>query len=277
MLALGLAVAVGGYGYNYLLSSKRGALTSETKAQPNFILERPGQPARLTPHGEGRAFAAPAAAHLSPAGSVKCEVILASLAVDLVGENAGIASYSKQTGGSFHWVPLSEGVPRLNGSIALSIRITSKDAVLTLSTSEKHARHGYLVSRTVQPGELSPRSIETSRTFAFRSAKPPFFVIALRPIVFDAVAANTTLELPEGVSHAGPLQLVRVGDLDWHPQVIAASGLFLDSERATILLGAGVYDLVDPIDATVRQRFRVPTAEAITIESRLARPRGRLQ
>ena len=118
---------------------------------------------------------------------------------------------------------------------------------------EHLARHGYLVSHQVQPTELASRSV-----------------------AFDAVAANTTLQLAEGTSHAGPLQLVRTGDLEWRPHAIARSGLFLESDNTTILLGAGEYELIDPIDASVRQRFRVPAPEAIRIESRLARPRGRL-
>jgi hypothetical protein len=69
--------------------------------------------------------------------------------------------------------------------------------------------------------------------------------------------------------------LSRCDDPHWLPSSHAATGIDLRGDRPTaIVLGAGDYELVDPIDVTRRQRFAAPATEEIRLNPDLAGARG---
>ena len=85
-------------------------------------------------------------------------------------------------------------------------------------------------------------------------------------------------DLPEGTEKAGPLLLQRVDDREWLPMEAAPAGLKLQrGARTSLLLGAGRYELQDPLAPTAAQVFEVPApAGAVTLSRSLARaPDGR--
>jgi len=84
------------------------------------------------------------------------------------------------------------------------------------------------------------------------------------------VVSPTRFELPSGRGRAGPLRLVRVDDPQWLPMEHGTTGVLLaDTESVTLLLGAGTYELQDPIARDKTQRFDVPAKDAVVISSTL--------
>ena len=124
---------------------------------------------------------------------------------------------------------------------------------MTLASASDLARHGYLTRRVVvaEPGAV---------------------------VRLSGAQHEVRFDLPDGVEQAGPLRLQRVDDREWLPMEAAPAGLKLQrGARTSLLLGAGRYELQDPLAPTAAQVFEVPApAGAVTLSRSLARaPDGR--
>jgi len=180
------------------------------------------------------------------------KVVVYDLDPALQGDAAGIATFLAATGGEFRWRPLADGARRDDGALVFAVRAPlGAELTATLASASDRARHGYLTRRvvTVAPDEVVPLSG------------------ARHTVRFD---------LPEGVEQAGPLRIQRTDDRDWLPLDAAPAGLKLARGRRTSLqLGAGRYELQDPLVADDAQQFEVPAeAGAVIVRRPLARAPG---
>ncbi|MBL9076870.1 MAG: hypothetical protein JNL08_05170 [Planctomycetes bacterium] len=194
----------------------------------------------------------PAAAAREPVPA-ELTIRLPAGAVEPAGAEAGIATYDASTSADFTWTPLA-GAAVVDGSVAVTVRTHARGALLVaLAAAPAWARHGYLVRTRIDvPADATTYAVEL-------------------PVATAAVQ----LTLPAGATHAGPLRLVRCDDPQWLPTLHAATGLVLERDRpTTLVLGAGSYELVDPIDAARRQRFEVPAAAAVELSPTLAAARA---
>ena len=86
----------------------------------------------------------------------------------------------------------------------------------------------------------------------------------------NAVTA-VRLQLPPTARRAGPLQLARVDDPHWLPMHCGANGITLIGDSPQdLLLGAGQYELCDPLAPLRRQRFEVPARDPVVLIDSLA-------
>lgn len=245
-LLLAAGLVVGGYGL--LLSYKRGAISTPAEPAWPSTIETPGAVQRLAPHGDARAFAVAATARRE---SARLDHTVRIHAPAAIGPEAGVATFSSRTGSGFTWTPLDAGAADATGIVALPVGLPDDEASITLAANRAAARHRYFMRTDL------PRRAARTRTTEFAAAP-----------------AATRFALDDDVGHCGPFQLVRVGDEEWRPPASLAAGLFVTADSGPLLLGPGDYELVDPIDASLRQRFTVPSALPIKIETRLARPRA---
>lgn len=240
-----------------LLDLRRDPVVTGELPEPALTIGRPALPSRVVFETDPPVFAVPAAAAPPPATPRLHRVVLRGVPRQRLGDRAGVAVFDPRTGIDFHWAPLLAATAGEDGAVELTVRAPEREVVLALSTAREHAHHGYLASTIV------------------RLPAPPE-----QAVEFDANVTATTFVLGGGRRRAGPLQLARVGDAEWLPLAAARNGLYVEPGEAetggtTILLGAGEYELVDPIDPAARQRFSVPAPGPITVEKHLARPRGR--
>lgn len=208
------------------------------------------RPARLAPVPELSALQASAPPDERPLIPLRVEV--RDIAAALRTPNAGVAVFLAATGGDFRWRPLSVSERRDDGAAALSVRAPAgAEYCVTLASASDRARHGYLARRVVvvAPGAIVRLSG------------------ALHDVRFD---------LPDGADQAGPLRLQRIDDRDWLPMQAAPSGLKLRSGTRTVLqLGAGSYELQDPLTPSAAQVFDVPAASgAVMVSAALLRAPG---
>jgi len=169
-------------------------------------------------------------------------------------DGLGVATFRAATGGDFRWQPLAAAEPRGASALALSVRARrGEEIAVTLASASDLARHGYLNRRVViaQPGAV---------------------------VRLSGARHEVRFDLPDGVEQAGPLRLQRVDDRDWLPMEAAPAGLKLQrGARTSLQLGAGRYELQDPLASAAAQVFEVPAqAGAVTLSRSLARaPDGR--
>ena len=231
-----------------------------TTASPTLELGLavPAAPTPLALPAERRAFAVPAALH----GALTEEprrLTLQQVDLELLGDAAGVAVFAPRTGARLTWHPLQTAERLDNGDLQLTIRPPATRFVITVAPTEKGALHGYFTMAT----------LDATSTTALTVAVP------CRTVVLICPDQRT----------AGPFQLTRVGEPDWHAQIATAGGIWLDGGRVELPLGVGDYEVRDPISKTLHQRFTVapmdlavpPTSVAVTLTTDLARPRGRRQ
>ncbi|MBX3462069.1 MAG: hypothetical protein KF830_02785 [Planctomycetes bacterium] len=183
-------------------------------------------------------------------------VRLHGFALEALGPAAGIATYDAHTGADFAWTPLSAGMPLDDDAWSLpSATLVRGDLVVALASAPGLARHGY-VARTIVAGD--------------RGAAGQALVVDLRGGI-----TTVRFELPASAQRAGPLRLVRCDDPQWLPTFHAATGIELQAGQPTALaLGAGDYELIDPIAPERRQRFQVPASGPVVLSPTLAGARG---
>lgn len=161
----------------------------------------------------------------------------------------GIAVFLPVTGALFDWQPLPADRGADTDTIDLAIQAPAREVLLTLAPSAACARHSYFAQTTAD----------------FTKSERATFTLELATVEFST----------QDVDHTGPLQLRRLGHPEWHPSGAAAAGLRLTRNATPLLLGAGDYELVDPVRPKIRQAFTVPTAAPIVLDADLALPRGR--
>jgi len=254
LLALLLAACVGVAAWAGLIALRRSA--PPDRDLPSIApIVAPARPSRLPAAAEFERNALPAAARRTDTGTL-VEVHIPTLPASLRGIGAGLATYDARTGADFAWLPIADVPAAADGSVTLqaSTRVRG-DLHVSFATAPEWARHCYLARTTVVAGTAAAEGRITLQL----------------PLVIDTVR----LVLPEGAGRAGPLRLSRCDDPQWLPTVYATTGIEVLPGRPTdVLLGAGAYELIDPIDATRRQRFEVPSTGAVVLTPTLTAVRG---
>ena len=164
-------------------------------------------------------------------------------------DGAGIATFDARTGADFRWLPLAGGVQAPDGGFTwLATTRVRGELVVALAAAPERARHGYL-ARTTFAAAGEALAVE-----------------------LPVVTATVQLALPPGSLGAGPLRLARVDDPAWLPNAHGATGVSLVPDATVeLLLGAGTYELLDPIDPSQSQRFTVPGADTVVLTAALTR------
>ena len=122
---------------------------------------------------------------------------------------------------------------------------------VTLARDREHARHGYLDKQvldvTSENGHTAPL------------------------VILQGLTHDVQFNLPTNIERAGPMRLQRVDDRQWLQMSHDTSGLTLRRGKVTILeLGAGTYELQDPLLPERTQQFTVPKTTVVEISSTLA-------
>lgn len=218
-------------------------------ASPTTALQIPKAPERLPTAPEFARRAEPASAARERPPSPAIAIRVRALAKEQRTPTMGIATFDATTGAGFVWMPLAEATDAGDDLLVHTTPVGSGEHCATLATAREFARHGYLArSRFVLPSGAT----------------------ATADVVLDASMGVARFELPRGSVRAGPLRLVRADDPHWLPMQHGATGVSLTAaEPTTLLLGAGVYELQDPIAPESRQRFEVPTKGPIVLSASL--------
>lgn len=246
LLASGLAIA----GWSALLAIGRGPMRT---APPRTIadLPRPAAPERLPAGIDQTREASTADAVWQPGAAVDVAIRVRNVPETVRSAETGLAVMA-ETGADFAWIPLADATTAPDGcSIATSKSHAGDKLVVTLATSRAFARHGYLARSTAEV------------------RRDPSGAIAEIP--FDVDVTTVRLQLPPTARRAGPLQLRRVDDPQWLPLHCSRNGITLiGNSPLDLLLGAGQYELSDPLDPTRRQPFEVPRKDPIVLSEPLA-------
>jgi len=246
LLAIGLAIAA----WSALLALGRGPMRT---APPRVIqdLPRPPAPERLPAGFDSKREAAAADAVWEDSAPVDVAIRVRNLPEALHGAETGLAVMA-ETGADFDWIPLAETTAAPDGSLIATSKSRAGDKIsVTLATSRDFARHGYLAHSIAQvrrePGG------------------------AIAEIPFDVDVTTVRLQLPPTARRAGPLQLRRVDDPRWLPMHCGRNGITLVGDTPQdLLLGAGRYELSDPLDPSRRQPFEAPSRDPIIVIDSLA-------
>jgi hypothetical protein len=231
--------------YALILAIGRDPLPGATDRFAAPQLEQPARPERLDPvAGIETSQVAPIDERIRDRVAVPIHVHNVPTMQD--SSSAGVATFHTLTGGEFRWLPLSEAMRGQDNSLLvtadaqLGTRLT-----VTLATKREHARHGYIATQVLDVA--SENGIATP-------------MVNLQGLVHDV-----QFNLPTNVERAGPMRLQRVDDRQWLPMRHDTSGLTLRRGKVTSLkLGAGTYELQDPLLPERRQQFTVP--ETMTVE-----------
>lgn len=244
LLAVGLGVA----GYSYLLTLRRGpqrTAEASPRAEPRHV----PPPTRLAPDPDLRREAVPASVVVAPQEPVRLAIALQNLPGFLDPDVAGVALFATETGADFRWLPLSACRA---GAVLEATSTVVGSLTITVATSREHARHGYLVRKAHRFGRAR-HEVET--------------------LPLDAAAQRVQFVLANATHAAGPLQIRRIDDPSWQASDVAPTGLCCRGKDAVeVTLGAGNYELVDPIEPSIRQQFTVPAPSPVQITGALSRP-----
>ena len=163
----------------------------------------------------------------------------------------GLAMFDAVSGGSFAWKPLAGASEALDGSLLVRAHTHGPgDHFVTLAVSRESARHGYLARTRFRPTPESGRD--------------------LPEVTLDATLTLVRFQLPTGSLRAGPLRIARLEDPHWLSMEHGTTGLIVTpNEPANVLLGAGTYELRDPITPEHCQRLVVPGPNPVMINSSL--------
>ena len=158
---------------------------------------------------------------------------------------AGLAVHGADGGGDHAWLPFGDAV-EIDGALRLAHTLPAGGAAtVSVAAAPEFAAHGYLARQ--------------------RLAVPPDG----GTLDVDANASRVALHLPAATRHAVLLRLVRSDDPHWLPLAFAPSGLQLSPGGALVLwLGAGGYELRDPLEPDRHQPFTVPT-DAVAVSAEL--------
>jgi len=216
-------------------------------AAPVAPLVVPAAPARLAPAPEFARFAAPATFQRPMPVTAEVAIRVRGLPAALRTPDMGIATFDAITGAGFAWTPLGDAA---NGTDDVVVRAAAHgtcEQSVVLATQRAFARHGYLARTRFTPTRGTAGDV-----------------------VLDSVVSATRFELPKGAARCGPLRLVRVDDPQWLPMENGTTGVVLTGTKPLmLLLGAGTYELQDPIDPTKSQRFDVPTNATVVVSPAL--------
>ena len=251
LISLLIAVALGTVLYALILAIGRDPLPG---AETRFTLpelERPARPARVFPTPAENLQPLPELqAQISDRVTVPIQVT--SVAPFLKDASAGVATFHSLTGGDFRWYPLSEALPGNEHSLLItSDAQVGSQLTITLAAKPEQARHGYLAQTTIEVTAANGRATPL--------------------VTLHGAAHDVAFNLPANVEQAGPLRLLRIDDQQWLPMLHSTSGLALRRGVTTKLkLGAGTYELQDPLAPERTQQFTVPGSAVVEVSETLA-------
>lgn len=237
--------------YALILAIGRDPLPGATDRFAAPQLEQPAQPERLDPiAGIKTNNISPVHDQIGDRVTIPIRVLNApTLQSD---NDIGVATFHTITGGEFRWHPLNEATREednsllVTGDSQMGTRLT-----VTLARDREHARHGYLDKQvldvTSENGHTAPL------------------------VILQGLTHDVQFNLPTNIERAGPMRLQRVDDRQWLQMSHDTSGLTLRRGKVTILeLGAGTYELQDPLLPERTQQFTVPKTTVVEISSTLA-------
>jgi hypothetical protein len=214
----------------------------------------PAAPQRLTAAPEFAPTDASATVRRAPQNGLTVPIRLRSLPAELPRDTAGVATFQAATGTDFVWTPLSSATVAEDGSLWMaSTALARGDVIVALAGNRSAARHGYLLRRQV--------------------ALPATGLTA--PVVeLDVAVATVVFQLPASAVSATPLRIVRIADPHWLPMQHGSGGMVVPiGGQLRVLLGAGDYEAVDPLQPQRRVAFAVPSPGPIDITA--LQPRSR--
>jgi len=194
-----------------------------------------------------------------PTVRVTVPVHVALIPKSLRNGEAGVATFHTVTGGDFRWYPLADGIPGRNGDLLITAQSpTGALLTVTFAATREHARHGYIDRHQLEVAASDGRATDV--------------------IELDGSLHAVRFDLPNDIEQAGPLRLQRTDDRQWLPMLHTTAGLKLRrGKELTLQLGAGTYELQDPLAPDRTQTFDVPGATSVTVTAALPPARdGRL-
>jgi hypothetical protein len=209
-----------------------GPTTEATLAPPPPVRLQGPEPLPRT--GEGKAAVPASAERIGKGSSTPIRVRVTGLPPSRRTGSMGIGVFATAPGADLAWAPLSAAAEQPDGSLLVPVEVPLRGEVtVTLAADRFGARHGYFA--------------RTTATIAAGS-----------DVELGAGLAAVAFRLPGGAVRAGPLTLLRADDPRWLPPGQLTIGLQIEGdEPLVVLLGAGDYELRDPLDAARRQRFAV--------------------
>lgn len=242
ILAVGLAVAAA----SLLLAARHGPGRTAPPTSPKELAPLTA-PATLGADAAFARVATPAAARRPPQATT-LHVRLRNLPPSARTATMGVATFETLSGASFTWTPLTDA--NTDGAVMVAT-VSLSDAAertVTLATEQAFARRGYVAcSRITPPLDAGTADLE-----------------------LDAAMHPTHFALATVGGRAGPLRVVRLDDPQWLPMAHLTGLSVTAGAPVTMTLGAGAYELRDPIDPERRQRFDVPAASPIVIDRALS-------
>lgn len=231
-------------GYSFVLSLRQPPIRTDARSKPAAATKAIDAPQPVDARRDARAFVLPIDASIASTAEPVAVSIHVEAPADLT-NTAGAALVSAD-GTHEQWAPFAAMTATPDGRRVVQWDGERQGGTVTIATSREEARHAYL-ARYQHDASATMR--------------------------IDCVAAVVALRPPEGTAAAGPLRLVRIDHPQWLPLAIATAGLYV-GPGTTLLLGAGDYELVDPIDDSKRQRFSVPAASTVMLDPGFAPPRA---
>lgn len=250
LIALLLAASAVILGYAGWLALRRVVLPGAVAVADTPLRAGPPAPQRLFP-AEAAAAAANGAGMVAAADlRIGIAIALANLPSGLDRNRAGVAIFGSQDGSDFQFHALAA----LGDDLILRTQTQATDALrITLAEDAGHARHSYLC--------------RVDHEFA----RQPTGAVPLR---LDASAQRVRFLPGEGLA-PGPLHLRRLQDPDWHAPQLAAAGVRSHPEAPCELwLGAGQYELRDPLRPERSQLFAVPGTGTVVLSPVFASARN---
>jgi hypothetical protein len=254
LAALVLALGIGVAGYSALLTLRRGPVPAAPSTPPSAAPTPPPAPQRVFADGPTAAEPVPMPVARDDDEAIEFRIRLTSVPDDLP-PTAGVAVFATEASAEFTWLPI-QGTPlAADGSCHLTAatRVVGELRIV-LAAAPTLARHSWLCATHVRP--------------VANLSEPAEFVL-------EVAVQKVEFRLPAGAGSAGPLQIVRLDAPMWTLAGSVPEGLCLQGATPrVVLLGAGAYELRDPLASTRRQPFTVPGHDHIVVNETLATGRA---
>jgi len=247
LIALLLAASVLILGYAGWLTLRRVVLPGAPVLAHEPLRAGPTPPARLPPQAGDEA--APNGSALVPAADfrIAIAITITNLPAGLDRHQAGLALFGSADGSDFRFHRLAD----LGEDLLLQTQTLATGALrIVLAEDAEQARHSFLC--------------RVDHEFARQPA-------GATPLALDATAQRLRFVVAGSDASYGPLLLRRRHEPDWHAPRAVAAGLRSHRDAPCELwLGAGEYELSDPLRPDRQQTFTVPGEGTVTLNPAFA-------